>query len=138
MAGVTDITTWTDVITTGANGLVAGGTATSNDITPPTGPVRLFMEVGVALAFMTPVAGQTVTVSILPSIDTGASVFADVSASRNLPPEPLESGASTKEIHIGQIDAPINAFRVALTNSSGGASLAASGNVVRVRFYSVG
>ncbi len=138
MAGYTDTTAWVDVLTTGLNSLAAGATAVSAAITPPTSPTRMFMEIGIALASMTPSAGQTVTASVLPSIDTGMTTFCDVVSTRALPPEPLESGASTKEHIIQQIDAPLNDFKVALTNSSGGASLAASGNVVRVRFYSLG
>ena len=131
MAGYTELSSsWTSVLSTALNTLANLAQATSATITPPTSPSRpLYLDLRINLASLTPSAGASLSVHILPAVDNGPTNFADPTGVTLAAVQPLNSGAAAKYAYLEGLRCPVVPFRIALVNNAG-VPLAASGNTV--------
>jgi hypothetical protein len=138
MAGWTDISAWATALSTGLNSLAGGAQATSATITPPTGPRPFYLDLRINLASLTPAAGQSLAIHILPAVDDTPTNFADPNSLTRVRDVPLNTGAAAKYAYLDCERCPVVPFRIALVNSTGGTALAASGNIVEYMTKSEG
>lgn len=138
MAGYTDLSAWTTALSTGLNSLAAGAQATSATQTPPTGPRPFYIDLRINLASLAPVAGQSLTIHILPAVDSTPTNFADATSLTTVAVVPIASGTAAKYIYVEGLRCPVVPYRLAIVNSTGGTSLAASGNTVEILTKSEG
>lgn len=137
MSGFTDLSAWSNVLSTALNALTTA-TATSSTITPPTGPRPFYIDLRATFASFTPASGQGVNIYIQHAVDDTPTNFADVTSLSFRAFIPFTSGASPKYGFVERIACPIVPFRIAVTNSVTGTALAASGNTIDIRTYSEG
>lgn len=144
MAGFTDITSWSTVLSTTLNNLASGTLIVSSNITPPTTPTRFYLEArylfGVwQTAAAVGLVGQTF---IFETVDGPATntLFADAIGGAMVDQFDLRTLSSTSlryaKRKLGQ--APTEVFRLGFLIPSGVGQLAASGNVIEISYKSEG
>jgi hypothetical protein len=140
MAGITNVSGFTNVITAALNGLTAGGTASSLVLTPPTGPHPFYMEFALVVPqSYTPNASTSFEVYVREAVETGSppAVFEDISSSSRVGTLVFATAAATNHAaKTPALDTPATPFIVTILSASGSATLPASGNVLRVNYYS--
>ena len=130
MAGYTELSSWTSVLSTALNSLANLAQAASGTITPPDEPSRPFyLDLRINLASLNPSAGASLSIHILPAVDRVPTNFADVTSLTLAAVQPLNTGAAAKYHYIEGLRCPVVPFRIALVNNAG-VALAASGNTV--------
>ena len=130
MAGFADLSSWTSLLSAALNALPNLAQATSAIITPPTSPSRPFyIDLRINLASLTPAAGASLSVHILPAVDNAPTNFADLTGVTLVAVQPLTAGAGAKYAYLEGLRCPVVPFKVALINNAG-VALAGTGNTV--------